>query len=189
MKVNIFLITFLTVFNIALAEDTTMKNETCKNLSNKVSFEAFSEKANAENYIANNIDNTQGIKYIGAVKTALAKQMNNFCETKYNKVTIDDFKNEYHAKCSSTCQDNTDIFKGLTAKSKKDNADLACLTVCNNSYRKLELVEKGIKLAAAQEPQGTTANCDNAVSNTSRNAVKPAESGTKKIETKKATSK
>lgn len=190
MKINILVIIFLMNFSSAFAEDTAIKNDMCKGLANKVSFEAFSDQANKQNYEANDLNDEQGLKYISAVKTSLAKQMNDLCDAQIDKVSITDFQNEYHATCPSNCQTSKKIFTGLLSNSQKDKANLACMTVCNDSYRKLALVEKGIKLAAAQEPQAPSASCGNAVSNVSKNAVKSVESNTTTTKAvKKATGK
>lgn len=143
---------------IAINEDK------CKSLAVDVSTVAFSGDTNGMLYDPYDLRKGDGATFINQTKRAIKEELNEFCKNEKTGATLEKFKDKFHMTCSSSCQDQSKMFR---SERKKTTADTVCLSICNNTYRSLEMAIDAANLAKSSINK-RAGDCSANVSNASR---------------------
>lgn len=176
-----FLILALSVFtHVAHAEEPNeylrsgqvkMSAKDCEELGVKVSIVAFSSDHNSS-FSMLGLNDKKAANFFDTARKQIHEKISAYCKDDKSLKTIDDFQEQFHASCSPACSDNLDKFYKdsiLGASKEKSNADLTCLSLCNQTSRSLELLKTGARFAG-KSASSAAGDCTGVVSNKGRNS-------------------
>lgn len=171
---------------------TIVKEEKCINLANDVSMTAFSFDTNSMLYTPYELNKGKGAEYINKVRVALNDRITKFCKSDKAGVAIEEFRDEFHGACSDECQEQSSMFKDplIGANRMKVNADAACLSICNKTRGKLDVLIDGIELGKSLTKKGS-GDCSASVLDVNRGIIKTKDFDAviENVKSPKATSK
>lgn len=131
------------------AKSENISQSTCLWLSGRASIIAFSPDSQSTLYAGYPLMRSEmGTTFIQAVRVKLKAQLDSLCKSA-SGVEYEDFLQVFHSGCSSECQSNTWIF---SPASNQRAGDLVCISICNQTYEKLQYFEKGYLEGSSQKP-------------------------------------
>ena len=143
---------------IAIDEDK------CNSMAIEVSTVAFSGDTNGMLYDPYDLRKGDGATFINQTRRAIKEELNLFCKNEKTGATLEKFRDKFHTTCSSSCQDQSKMFR---SERKKTTADTVCLSICNNTYRSLEMAIQAANLVKSSANKNNV-DCSASVSNASR---------------------
>jgi hypothetical protein len=155
------------------AGQVAMSAKDCKELAVNVSTVAFSPDKSS-NYSLMNLKKDNSFNYFDTTRKEIKKELYAYCENDKSLKTVQDFQEQFHSACGSTCSNNLDKFykkPTFGSNKEKDNADLTCLSICNRTNDNLDFLRHGARLSEKQRKPETSAaaDCNGVVSNKGRN--------------------
>jgi hypothetical protein len=154
---------------------TILTFDTCTDLVGEFAIDDFSFDSDGNNalYTSYKLNNVAGVDFINNTRKNLVKTLQHLCNSKNGKVTIEELKELHHDACSDECIKQSSSFKPSFAGSykMKENANMACLTVCNRTQRKINMFIKGINVGKINNSKNTS-DCGAGVTSTGRNIIK-----------------
>lgn len=152
-----------------------MSKEDCTRLAGQASIVAFSSDTTPY-YAMLDLNKGKAVDFFQATRKQLDEKLKAYCNDKTSLKTIDDFSSQVNNLCAPGCDENLDKFykNSIFGESKeKKNAQLVCLSICNETTRKLSFLEDGARLTEKQRgPAGASPDCTGVVSDTGRSKMK-----------------
>ncbi|MEA9355465.1 hypothetical protein SHI21_04610 [Bacteriovorax sp. PP10] len=151
------------------AGQVKMSAKDCEELGVKVSIVAFSSDYNPS-FMMLDLNNKKAVDFFDTTRKQIHEKITAYCKDDKSLKTIDDFQEQFHASCAPACDDNLEkIYKDSVwgASKEKKNADITCMSLCNQTSRGLELLKTGARYAGKQS--SAAADCNGVVANKGRN--------------------
>lgn len=176
--VFVFMISFQNLF----ADTTLIKDEKCKEMVKNYVDDPFQLDLKY-----NNAYQLESTNYFDLVKSTVLESMTALCSSKKNLVGLSEFKDKLQTSCINTCEKYKNLYS--TKEKAQAYAGAACKNVCQGSYKKIQLIEKGVAMAASRETIDAS-SCGNQVASASRASGKAVEAeGSVQTGAKKTTGK
>ncbi len=152
------------------AAKVKMSTEDCERLAVEASIVAFSPDNNSYYSLAN-LNKGKSVEFFNNTRKQINEKYKAYCKDGKSLKTIEEFTSLVNSTCGSTCDSNLDVyFKDsiLGASKEKQNAEIVCLAICNETSKKMGYLGNGARLSEKQRAPAAAPDCSGAFSNLGR---------------------